>query len=172
MWRPPKRVVRAVLLAILALVLFSLFQANVPVTAFRRDIVVNVPREVAWNHFANVKAWPSWLDSLESVEVSPDDVLGPTSRATLRMGGATTTFEMAEFEPPEHWMWTSRVGWLTLLYDHIFERISERETRIIFHMRVTGFGKTILARIIDSASKPGHDASFPVLVKEMNSLGQ
>jgi hypothetical protein len=37
-------------------------------------------------------------------------------------------------------------------------------------MRVTGFGKSLFARLVAAGSKPDHDASFPVLIKEMNNL--
>jgi hypothetical protein len=154
----------------MAVVLFALFQADVPVEAFRREIVVDVPRQVAWNHFAKVREWPSWLKSMSSVDLSPDDTLGPDTVATLHMGSTATTFRMAEWDPPNHWMWTSRVLWFTLLYDHIFDEIDPRRTRIVFHMRVTGFGKSLFARLVDLGSREEHAQSFPLLAKELNAL--
>ena len=154
----------------MAVVLFSLLQADVPVTAFRREIVVDVPRQVAWDHFANVRAWRSWLKGLSSVDLAPSDTLGPDTVATLHIGSNATTFDMAAFDPPNHWMWTSRVAWFTLLYDHIFEEAGAGRTRIVFHMQVTGFGKSLFARVLDLSTRPQHEESFPLLVKEMNAL--
>jgi len=167
---PSRRVVRLALLVVAAFAIVSLLRADIPVDAYRRQIVVDVPRDVAWAHFANVRRWSTWMPALTSVDITPDDTVGPSTVATLHMDSMTTTFTMAEFDPPRHWMWTGKVGWFTMLYDHVFEAVDARRTRITFHMRVTGFGKHLFGILLAVTSRPSHDDWFPRLVTEMNAL--
>ncbi len=99
-------------------------------TAFRCEIVVNVPREIAWEHFSRPMQWRSWLgDTGAPTAVTPSEVVGPDTVAKF---GDSFGFRMTQFAPPDHWMWSANAGWLTLDYDHVFEPISDRQTRMVF----------------------------------------
>jgi uncharacterized membrane protein len=162
-------VVRVALLAVLAGVTVGIVRADIPATAFRRDVVVGVPRDAAWRHFNRAKAWPSWATYIASVELTPDGELGPTTAGRINLrSGQSTTFRMTEFVPGEHWQWSSEMLWLTLDDDHAFEAAGPSETRIVMHMRVRGFGKTLAAPLIDRMSRADLDAALPRLAREMN----
>lgn len=147
---------------------WSAFRLTVPVTAFRREIVVNVPRDVAWEHFSRPRQWESWLGSGAPTEVGPGDVIGPDTVASF---GSAVTFRMAEFDRPNHWMWSTRMLWFTSRYDHRFEAITDRQTRMVFHMTVTGFGSDLFARTLGAATAAGgHQEALQRLADEINQL--
>jgi uncharacterized protein YndB with AHSA1/START domain len=156
------------LVVLLIVSAWSLFRAGTPVNAFRRQIIVNVPREVAWEYFSRPKQWASWVGAGAPTEVRPSDVVGPD---TIARFGKSFEFRMKVFAPPDHWMWSARIGWFTLDYDHVFERLADRQTRMVFHQTVTGFGSDVLANAIGIASRlGGHQAALDKLADEINHL--
>jgi hypothetical protein len=161
-----RKLLRIALVILVVFVGWSAFRAGVPVTAFRREIVVNAPREVAWEHFSRPREWKTWLASGYPDTMSPGEVVGPDTVATI----SGITFHMAEFDRPAHWMWTAKILWFTILYDHIFERVADNQTRLTFHMRVTGFGNDLFALLMGAASRGGHAEALPKLADEMNRL--
>ena len=102
----------------------------------------------------------------------PAGELGPATTGIVNLqNGQTTTFQMTAFEPKDHWQWSTSLLWFTLDYDHLFQRVSDLETRIVLQMRVKGFGKNLFAFAIDRMASPDLDASIPKLIKEMNERG-
>ena len=164
-----RRTLKIFLLLFVVFSVWSVFRAGTPVTAFRREIVVNVPREIAWEHFSRPMQWRSWLgDTGAPTAVTPSEVVGPDTVAKF---GDSFGFRMTQFAPPDHWMWSANAGWLTLDYDHVFEPISDRQTRMVFHMVVTGFGNDLLARLMGAATwAGGHAEALQRLADEINRL--
>jgi hypothetical protein len=160
---------RGIVLALIAVVVLGVVLANDPTTAFRKEFIVSVPRDAAWDHFNRATEWPSWAGYIKSVELAPPGDIGPTTIGTVNLqNGQSTTFSMTAFEPKDHWQWSTSLLWFTLDYDHIFQRVSDLETRIVLHMKVKGFGKSLLAFAIDQMTRGDLDASIPRLIKEMN----
>jgi hypothetical protein len=165
-------VTRGIILALIAVVVLGVVLANDPTTAFRKEFVVSVPRDVAWDHFSRATEWPSWASYIKSVELSPPGEIGPATIGTVNLQkGQRTTFHMTVFEPKDHWQWSTNLLWFTLDYDHIFQGASDLDTRIVLHMKVKGFGKSLLALAIDQMTRSDLDASIPKLIKEMNERG-
>ena len=163
-----RRILKALVIVLVVFSVWAVFRTGTPVTAFRREIVVNVRREVAWDHFSRPRAWQSWLGSGAPTDVGPGEIIGPDTVASF---GSSVTFRMAEFDPPNHWMWTGRMLWFTSFYDHVFERITDNQTRMVFHMRVTGFGNDVFARLIGLATAAGgHADALQRLADEINQL--
>ena len=162
---------RGIILAIIAMVVLGVVLANEPTTAFRKEFIVSVPRDTAWQHFNRATEWPSWASYIKSVELTPAGEIGPTTVGTVNLqNGQSTTFTMTGFEPKDHWQWSTSLLWFTLDYDHAFQRMSDLETRMVLHMKVKGFGKNLLAFAIDRMASPDLDASIPKLIQEMNTL--
>ena len=164
---------RGLILALVAAVVLGVVLANDPTTAFRKEFFVSVPRDTAWQHFNRVTEWPSWASYIKSVEITPPGELGPDTVGTVILqNGQTTVFRMTAFEPRNHWQWSTGVLWFTLDYDHAFQRMSDLETRVVLHMKVKGFGKSVLAFVINRMASPDLDASIPKLISQMNAPGR
>jgi hypothetical protein len=164
---------RGIILALLAALILGVVLANDPTTAFRKEFVVGVPRDVAWQHFNRATEWPSWATYIKSVELSPPGEIGPSTVGTVNLqNGQSTVFKVTAFEPRDHWQWSTTLLWFTLDYDHSFQRVSDLETRIVLHMKVKGFGKNALAFAIDRMASADLDGSIPKLIKEMNERGR
>jgi hypothetical protein len=160
--------VKTVLLLLVVLIAWSAVRINAKPTAFRREITVNVPREVAWEHFNRPREWVSWLGAQGAPTSVSTDVVGPETTATF---AGNFTFRMTDYAPPDHWMWSAKLGWLTVDYDHIFQPLGERRTRMVFHQTVTGFGSDVLALLLGGVTAAtGHQAALNRLADELNQL--
>jgi hypothetical protein len=138
--------------------------------AFHRELVVDAPIEAAWHHFNRAADWPSWHTDLLRADVEPPGELGPTSVATLHARkGPAVKFRMVTFEPYRHWTWVAKLLWCTLEYDHRFEKLAERRTRIVLHTEVHGAGAGLFARIIGGAGGKSLDKALPRLVDQMKA---
>jgi uncharacterized protein YndB with AHSA1/START domain len=145
-------------------------RADAHATAFRREIVVNVPPRVAWDYFSRPKQWASWLgDAGAPTAVGPTDVIGPDTTATFAGG---FQFRMTQFDPYRHWMWSAPMGPMTIDYDHIFEPLNDRQTRMVFYQTVTGFGNDVMAALLGAITGigGGHQAALNRLADEINGL--
>ena len=150
------------------MVVWLAFRANAYTTVFEREIVVNVPPKVAWEYFGRPKQWISWLGEAGApTSVGPADVIGPETTATF---AGNFTFRMTEFDPYNHWMWTAHLGPMTIDYDHRFEPISERQTRMVFRQTATGFGNDLFATLMSVVTSFGHQAALNRLADEINRL--
>ena len=93
-----RRALKIFLVLFVVFSVWSVFRAGTPVTAFRREIVVNVPREIAWEHFSRPMQWRSWLgDSGAPTAVTPSEVVGPDTVAKF---GDSFGFRMTQLRPP------------------------------------------------------------------------
>src|SRR5437667_5779905 len=69
--------------------------------SIRREFVVDVPLERAWEHLARIEAWPSWAKHIKSVTVEPPGELSPSTVAVFHLAfGFKARFAVTEFVPP------------------------------------------------------------------------
>src|ERR1700730_4507848 len=110
-------------------------------TFINRAFVVDVPLEAAGHHLAGVQAWPSWTKQIKAVELTQTGEVTPHSKGVLHLrNGLTTTFQMQELCPFEHWKWVGPLLWLTIYYDHTFMALTSQQTQITFLVEVSGWG--------------------------------
>jgi hypothetical protein len=143
----------------------------------RREFIVDVPVERAWEHLARVEAWPSWAKHIQSVTVEPQGKIAPSTIGVfhlanpLRSGspGPKARFAMTEFVPKSNWKWVAKFLWLTVHYDHRFEPINDARTKIQFIIGATGFGKLVLGKLFAAIYAKNLDKAIPNLIAEMQS---
>lgn len=148
----------------------------------RREFVVELPLECAWQHLARVEQWPSWAGHIKWVEVQPPGELGWESTGRLYLTsaleafrvlqpfrGLTATFKVTEFKPAVNWKWVGGFLWLTVHYDHVFEQLSPRQTKLIWIIEAEGFGVSVIGRLFAKVYSKNLDRAIPLLVEEMNA---
>ncbi len=141
------------------------------INLIRRDFTVELPLEAAWRHLARVEQWPSWARHIRRIELRPPGELGPQSTGVIHLrNGLKCTFRMTEFNPPHNWKWDGRFLWLTVHYDHQFEK-SAGQTRLIWVVQASGLGAGVLGRLFARLYRASLDKAIPRLIAEMNATG-
>lgn len=143
------------------------------VTLLRREFTVNVPLETAWQHLARIDQWPTWAKHIKQVKLSPEDELGPESMGAFRLSnGFKSAFTMAEFNPPRNWKWVGNFLWLTIHYDHIFQELNPRQTKLTWIVEGVGFGVSVFGKLFASIYNQNLDHAVPLLIDELNSQSE
>ena len=136
----------------------------------RRTLDTAAPPARAWDHLARVEAWPSWARRLRSARLEPPGALGPVSRGVFVLKpGVPTRFEMTDWEPPRRWRWRGGFLWLSVGYDHRFEPLPGRGTRIVLEVEATGFAVGSLGRLFGLVYARNLDRALPLLAQELQA---
>ena len=137
----------------------------------RREFVVDAPLLLAWEHLSRVEAWPSWAKHITRAELNPTGGLSLQSKGSfLLSNGMKSVFEMKEMHPPRNWKWVGPFLWMTVHYDHQFERVDEHHTRLIWLIDGEGFGVSIFGKIFASIYNRNLDRAIPNLIAEIKAL--
>ena len=143
---------------------------NTLVRLLERRFTVRVPLERAWAHLERVEEWPSWAHHIRRIELQPPGSLGLESAGSLRLaGGIRSTFRMAELHEHQNWKWVGPFLWLTVHYDHRFERTGPEETEIGFVLDGEGPGAGLFGRLFAAIYAFNLDRAIPRLIIEMES---
>jgi hypothetical protein len=138
------------------------------ITLLRRDFTVDRPLQQAWQHLARVEQWPSWAKHIKQVKVQPPGELGPLSTGIIHLNnGIKSAFTMTEFNPPGNWKWVGGFLWLTVHYDHRFEELNPRQTRLTWVIEGRGFGVSFFGRLFAKVYSKNLDRAIPLLLEEM-----
>jgi hypothetical protein len=165
----PETITALIAVAILAIVVVLALDRWWP-PQLRREFIVELPPEKAWQHLAHVEQWPSWARHIKKVEVQPPGDLGRASAGRLLLtNGIKPVFRMTEFNPYRNWKWVGNFLWLTVYYDHFFEELSSTKTKLTFVVESKGFSVSVLGRLFAKIYTKSLDRAIPLLVQEMNA---
>ena len=135
-----------------------------------RDFRVNVPLERAWSHLAQIERWPTWARHIRRVELRPGGPLTPCSEGTFFLrNGVRSTFAMTAFNPPGSWKWRGPFLWLTIDYDHRFEKVADGQTRLTWTVAAEGMGVGLFGWLFGMIYGRNLDEAIPRLVAEMEA---
>lgn len=141
-------------------------------TLVRREFTVEVPIEAAWEHLARVERWPSWAKHIRRAVLTPPGALTARSEGEFVLGnGVRSRFQMTEFTPPAGWKWRGPFLWLTIDYDHRFEKVGDRRTRLVWTVDAEGPGVAVFGRLFGAIYSRNLDRAIPRLVAEVESAG-
>jgi uncharacterized membrane protein len=136
----------------------------------RRDFVVDVPLQEAWNRLSLVEDWPSWAKHIKAVRLKPAGPLTERSEGAFRLaGGARSTFRMEVYDPPRRWQWVGRFLTAQVHYDHRFEPAHGEHTRLIWTVEAEGPGARTVGRIFGAIYNRNLNKAVPNLQAEMRS---
>jgi hypothetical protein len=138
------------------------------VTLIHREFTVGVPSPTAWDHLARIEQWPSWAPHIKRIELQPPGELGPRSTGSIHLtNGMKPVFRVTEFHPRRSWKWVGAFLWLTVMYDHQFESLDARRTKLIWVVEAKGFGCSILGPLFAKIYRRNLEKAIPRLVAEM-----
>jgi Polyketide cyclase / dehydrase and lipid transport len=134
----------------------------------RREFIVEVPLQRAWDHLAHVEAWTTWARHIKRVTLDPPGPLTDHSAGSFRLaGGARSTFRMERYEPPWRWQWVGRFLTADVHYDHRFEMIDDQHTRLVWTVTADGPGESSLGRVFGAIYARNLDRAIPNLQREL-----
>lgn len=138
------------------------------VRLLERRFTAKVPVERAWAHLARVEQWPSWARHIRRVRLEPAGRLGPDSQGAIVLtNGIRSTFRMAELDEGCRWKWVGPFLWLTVQYDHRFERVDAETCAITFTLDGEGFGAALFGRLFAALYARNLDRAIPHLIEEL-----
>ena len=138
------------------------------VRLLERRFVVEVLLERAWAHLEKVERWPSWARHIRRIRLRPPGPLTATSQGTIHLtNGIRSTFRMEELNAGANWKWAGKFLWLTVHYDHRFDRLGPRETGIRFVLDGEGVGAASLGRLFAALYARNLDRAIPNLIQEL-----
>jgi len=139
----------------------------------QREFEVNVPLAIAWGHLAAVEQWPTWAKHIKCVELNPKGELTPNTVGSFRLaGGVKSDFKMVEVNALRNWKWVGPFLWLVVNYDHRFESVDERRTKLTWLVSADGFGVSVFGRLFAGIYNRNLDKAIPRLISEMNGLNE
>ena len=139
----------------------------------QREFEVNVPLATAWKHLAAVERWPTWAKHIKRVELHPKGELAPNTVGSFRLAnGVKSDFKMMEINALRNWKWVGPFLWLVVQYDHRFESVDERRTKLTWLVSADGFGVSVFGRLFARIYNRNLDKAIPRLIREMNGLNE
>jgi hypothetical protein len=140
------------------------------ITLLRREFTVELPPEKAWQHLARVEEWPSWAKHIKQIEMQPPGELGLNSTGLIHVSnGAKCGWTVTEFNPYDNWKWVSGFLWLTVHYDHRFEKLDATRTKLTWIVEAKGFCVSIIGRLFAKIYSKNLDRAISLLIDEMNA---
>jgi hypothetical protein len=140
------------------------------VRLLERSFKVKTSLERAWAHLEKVEQWPTWARHIRRIELRPPGPLALESQGTLQLtNGIRSTFRMEELTPGRNWKWAGRFLWMTVHYDHRFNKTGPEESEIRFVLDGEGFGAGVFGRVFAAIYARNLDRAIPSLVRELET---
>ena len=140
------------------------------VTLIRREFMVSIPSQTAWDYLARIEQWPSWAPHIKQIELHPPGAISPQSSGVIHLtNGMKPVFRVTQFSPPRNWKWVGALLWLTVIYDHQFEPLDAEHTKLIFIVEAKGFGASVLGRLFAWIYRRNLKRAIPLLIAEMEA---
>jgi carbon monoxide dehydrogenase subunit G len=140
------------------------------VQLIEREFTVSVPLQAAWDHLAHIEQWPSWAPHIRRIALAPPGELGPQSTGVIHLtNGIKPVFQVTEFNPPRNWKWVGQFLWLTVIYDHQFEAIDSKHTRLAWTVSAQGLAAGTIGRLFAMIYRRSLEKAIPRLIRQMNA---
>lgn len=137
-----------------------------------RQFVVDAPLDQAWAYLAQVEQWISWAKHIRQVQLTPGGEVNAVTVGVFSLSnGLRSTFRMVEFNPGRNWKWVGDFLWLTLYYDHQFEAVGKRQTRMTWDVDAEGAGVGIFGRLFAIIYNRNLNRAIPNLIAEIKAIG-
>lgn len=96
------------------------------------EITIEAPVDAVWAVYSDVARWPTWTESVTSVELLDSPTLGPTSRARIKQPWfPTLVWAVSALTPGASWSWTARSPGATTIATHQLHALGHDRTRVV-----------------------------------------
>ena len=132
--------------------------------------MVKTSLQRAWAHLERVEQWPTWAPHIRRIELRPPGSLTLESEGTIQLNnGIRSTFRMEELTPGRNWKWAGPFLWMTVHYDHQFNKAGPQELEIRFVLDGEGLGAGVFGRVFAAIYARNLDRATPRLVRELQT---
>jgi len=140
------------------------------VRLLERRFMVKTSLQRAWAHLERVEQWPTWAPHIRRIELRPPGSLTLESEGTIQLNnGIRSTFRMEELTPGRNWKWAGPFLWMTVHYDHQFNKAGPQELEIRFVLDGEGLGAGVFGRVFAAIYARNLDRATPRLVRELQT---
>src|SRR5712692_706810 len=140
------------------------------VRLLERRFMVKTSLQRAWAHLERVEQWPTWAPHIRRIELRPPGSLTLESEGTIQLNnGIRSTFRMEELTPGRNWKWAGPFLWMTVHYDHQFNKAGPQELEIRFVLDGEGLGAGVFGRVFAAIYARNLDRAIPRLVRELQT---
>jgi hypothetical protein len=140
------------------------------VRLLERRIMVKTSLQRACAHLERVEQWPTWAPHIRRIELRPPGSLTLESEGTIQLNnGIRSTFRVEELTPGRNWKWAGPFLWMTVHYDHQFNKAGPQELEIRFVLEGEGFGASVFGRVFAAIYARNLDRAIPRLVRELET---
>jgi hypothetical protein len=140
------------------------------VRLLERRFVVKTSLERAWARLEKVEQWPTWARHIRRIELRPPGPLTLESEGTIQLNnGIRSTFRIEELTPGRNWKWAGPFLWMTVHYDHRFNRTGSEGLEVRFVLDGEGFGAGVFGRVFAAIYARNLDRAIPRLVRELET---
>ena len=107
---------------------------------YRVVVPIDAPAEVAWRVLADLERWPTWTDSMTTVERVGTGVLAPGLRVKVKQPKMRQAeFEVTAVEVGRSFRWVSEGPGITSTATHEIATTSDHRSEVTLTFEMTGW---------------------------------
>jgi len=107
---------------------------------FEKSIEIDAPQQRVWDVLSDIEAWPSRIETVESVELLTPPPLATGSRVRLKQPKLPEgDWDITVWDAPSYFEWTQKTSGITSVAGHRVEALGERRARLTLTLDMRGF---------------------------------
>ncbi|WP_214321862.1 SRPBCC family protein [Nonomuraea sediminis] len=104
---------------------------------YEHSVETTAGREVLWQHWSDMAAWPQWNAGIEKIEIDGPFAVGTTFTMTPP-GDEPVTMRIIELVPGELFTDVMDAGDIVVTTVHRLEKAEGGRTRVVYRTEITG----------------------------------
>jgi len=106
---------------------------------FEKSIEIDAPQQRVWDVLSDIEAWPSRIETVESVELLTPPPLATGSRVRLKQPKLPEgDWDITVWDAPSYFEWTQKTSGITSVAGHRVEALDEGRARLTLTLDMRG----------------------------------
>ena len=115
---------------------------------FEKSIEIDAPQQRVWDVISDIEAWPSLMETVDSVELLTPAPIAKGSRAKLKQPKlGEGTWDVTVWDAPSYFEWTQKMSGATTVAGHRVEALGDGRARLTLTIDMRGVLIPIFGRI-------------------------